>query len=656
MKKRLLITLLMVAVLSCLFAIAVSAAGQHYTTFDVVLSDGTQKTAYTPGTDQWQGRIYLTATLYAEAPLDSDGTYETIDWASVKVLDFSNSMIYLYDKNTNTHTEKAYGSNQGGTAMYVMRNGANGTTMSSVEKIITGKVVTIGGIVFSSMANLKEVVISPNTKELQYNSFEKCPSLTTVTFAENGNLTTIGQQSFINCTGLKSITLPNTITSMGNSVFQGCTSLESFSWPTSYTKIPSSTFNGCKSLKDFIIPDYITEIGSSAFNTCTSLTRVHIPASVTSIGSDCFRGASNITSVTFDPNCTVTKLYAHTFDGTAITEITIPNTVTAIGQNCFNCKQLVRVNLGASFVNFNASNAGQPPFACSSTLKYVYLPDTFVPESVRNCVFSWNDNNANEYNNIYIDLTFLFTGTKAQGQAIIDAANGVNTYISSMKLISAEDYATQVANGTLVTGVKGTPARYLVYGYNKCDAFYNGEHVLSENYELDFTDFTTSFNEVSVCTVCSKKNAVNEKDFAPIFVFAGYSVKENDPTALCTGYTVNHSSMAVYKKYNSTVVLEYGILAATPNSDNSALLKIENGKVVSTKTNAITVDINTEYAGFDFILRGFSTEEGGNNDMKLIICSYISDGNSILYMTDACSTSVPSTITMTEIKKRTQSV
>ena len=123
MKRKLILLVAMVVFLVCLFAISVSAQAQSYSTFDVVLTDGTQKTAYTAEIDQWEGRIYLNKVLYAEAPLDTEGAYEEIDWTTVKELDFSSSMLYRYDANKDTYVEMAYGSNQNHTAMCIMPNG-----------------------------------------------------------------------------------------------------------------------------------------------------------------------------------------------------------------------------------------------------------------------------------------------------------------------------------------------------------------------------------------------------------------------------------------------------------------------------------------------------------------------------------------------------
>ncbi len=628
MKKRLFITLLMVAVLACLFAISISAAGQSYTSFDAVVN-GTPQTVYSTKIDQWEGRIYINDVLYAEPPLDDGETYETISWLNVSELDFRNAKLYHFTNNA--HVEKEYGSNKGpgkdtnNSMMYLYKGWSDKTLFANVKKVHTGKATNISNV-FAYWSGLEEVTIGADAVKFSNDLFRECTSLKTVNWEESTKTATLGQWSFAK-TAIETIVIPDRI-----------------------TFIDGSSFRECKSLESITLSNNLTSI-SSMFYGCSSLESIHIPASVTHINNNCFQDCTSLANITFGKNSVLQTIGAHAFENTAFVEITFPNSLEKIGQSTFSkCSKLVSVNFGASFINFNNNNAGQPPFANGSTLKYIYLPETFGPESVRDKIFSWNDNNANEYNKLYIDLTFFFTGTEPQAQAILDAANGVNTYISSMKLISAEEYAKQVADGTLVTGVSGAPARYLVYGYNKCDAFYNSNHKPSEKYELDFTDFTTSFNEVSVCTVCGDKNTVNENDYAPIFVFAGYSVKDNG-TALCTGYTVNHASMAVYKKYNPTVTLEYGVLATTPNSDNSALLKIEDGKVVATKTNAIVATVNADYVGYDFILRGFDTTEGGNNDKELVICSYISDGNNIVYMADACSSTAPNAITMAQIKK-----
>ncbi|MBR2296292.1 MAG: leucine-rich repeat protein, partial [Clostridia bacterium] len=373
MKKKILIFAVMIIAIMSVFVISASAAEQSYTTFEVTLTDGTTKTAYSAGSDKYEGRIYINAKLYAEAPKDSDGTYEEIDWSTVKEIDFSKSMVYFYENDT--WKEMAYGLNQSNTALCVMPNGVTVANLfTSLEKVITGKIVVVRGKSFNGCPKLKEIVFSNGIKEIQYNAFDFNTALTTLDFSACTTLTSIGQQAFKGCTSLVNVTLPNTVTSMGTSVFENCTALKTINWPTSMTKIPGSTFSGCSMLAAFAISSNITEIGSSAFKTCTSLTSVYIPASVTSIGSDCWRGCSGVTSIEFHPDCSVQKIFPHTFDSTKVTQIKLPNTVTSIAQSSFAISTLESVWLGKSFVDFNAGNAGQPPFSSGNTLKYVYLP------------------------------------------------------------------------------------------------------------------------------------------------------------------------------------------------------------------------------------------------------------------------------------------
>ena len=83
--------------------------------------------------------------------------------------------------------------------------------------------------------------------------------------------------AFYNCTGLTSVTIPDSVTSIGNYAFYNCTGL------TSVT-----------------IPDSVTSIGNYAFYNCTGLTSVTISNSVTSIGVGAFCYCGGLTSINFN--------------------------------------------------------------------------------------------------------------------------------------------------------------------------------------------------------------------------------------------------------------------------------------------------------------------------------------------------------------------
>ena len=89
------------------------------------------------------------------------------------------------------------------------------------------------------------------------------------------------------------------VTSIGDFAFEFCSGLASVTIPDSVTSIGQEAFSGCSGLTSITIPDSVTSIGFSAFWDCTSLTSVTIPDSVTSIGDYAFERCSGLTSVTF---------------------------------------------------------------------------------------------------------------------------------------------------------------------------------------------------------------------------------------------------------------------------------------------------------------------------------------------------------------------
>ena len=61
-------------------------------------------------------------------------------------------------------------------------------------------------------------------------------------------VTSVGNYCFDNCTGLTSITIPNSVTSLGEMCFYGCTGLTSITIPNSVTSLGYRCFYGCNNL------------------------------------------------------------------------------------------------------------------------------------------------------------------------------------------------------------------------------------------------------------------------------------------------------------------------------------------------------------------------------------------------------------------------
>ena len=159
----------------------------------------------------------------------------------------------------------------------------------------------------------------------------------------------IGSYAFDYCTGLTSVTIPNSVTSIGSEAFCECTGLTevNISDLSAWCKIDFSYYranplfyaeklnlNGTE-IKDLVIPNDITEIKNYVFSDCTGLISVTIPNSVTSIGFSAFYYCTGLTSVTI-PN-SVTSIGDEAFcECSNLTSVSIGNSVTSIGNEAFN--------------------------------------------------------------------------------------------------------------------------------------------------------------------------------------------------------------------------------------------------------------------------------------------------------------------------------
>ena len=204
-------------------------------------------------------------------------------------------------------------------------------------------VTSIGDCAFFICTGLTSITIPNSVTSIGDYAFSHCSGLTSITIPNS--VTSIGYQAFYNCSGLTSITIPNSVTSIGGSAFMGCTGLTSVTIPNSVTSIEDYTFSCCSGLTSITIPNSVTSIGDDAFSNCNGLTSVTIGNSVTSIGEDAFSYCSGLTSITI-PN-SVTSIGSWAFAGcSSLTSITIPNCVTSIGESAFyECSGLTSVTI-----------------------------------------------------------------------------------------------------------------------------------------------------------------------------------------------------------------------------------------------------------------------------------------------------------------------
>lgn len=186
------------------------------------------------------------------------------------------------------------------------------------------------------------------------------------------NYTAFSNDEFYGCSGLKSVTIGNSVTSIGDNAFSGCDGLISIIIPDSVTSIGDNAFFGCSGLTSVTIPNSVTGIGYQAFHNCSSLTSVTIPDSVTTISSSTFSGCSGLTSVTIGNS--VRNIGSSAFDGcSSLTSVTIPDSVTFMGDYAFSgCSGLKTVKISA----INPPTLGSNAFETS--LEKIIVPKSSI--------------------------------------------------------------------------------------------------------------------------------------------------------------------------------------------------------------------------------------------------------------------------------------
>ena len=128
-------------------------------------------------------------------------------------------------------------------------------------------------------------------------------------------VTSIGDEAFFYCTGLTSVTIPNSVTSIGESAFSYCSGLTSVTIGNSVTSIGDGSFSDCSGLTSVTIPNSVTSIGDEAFWGCSGLTSVTIGNSVTSIGDWAFGNCTGLTRIDAYPNPEKVGTGVDAFDG-----------------------------------------------------------------------------------------------------------------------------------------------------------------------------------------------------------------------------------------------------------------------------------------------------------------------------------------------------
>ncbi len=138
--------------------------------------------------------------------------------------------------------------------------------------------------------------------------------VTSVADGKEYSVTAIGQEAFMGCWKMKTVSIPETVTSIGEGAFTMCSNLATVNIPSAVTQIPSACFARCSSLRNTsMLHGDLTSIGKMAFYYCTKLASITIPEGVQSIGERAFFYCTNASLTSVRIPATVTKIGAYAF-------------------------------------------------------------------------------------------------------------------------------------------------------------------------------------------------------------------------------------------------------------------------------------------------------------------------------------------------------
>ncbi len=282
-----------------------------------------------------------------------------------------------------------------------------------------GSVTSIREYAFSGCSGLTSITIPGGVTSIENYAFNGCSGLTGVTIGSGA--TDIGNGAFNGCSGLTKI-----IVSKGNPIYHsdGNCLIETQSKTLilgcmtsiipndgSVTSIEMYAFYGCSGLTSITIPDSVTEIGNCAFEDCSGLESVTIGSGVTSIEMYAFKDCSGLNSVTIGNNVT-TIGYGAFYNCSGLTNITIPDSVTSIGGGAFKyCSGLESVTIGSG-----VTSIGDGAFEGCSGLKAVYYKGT--PQKWREIAI-----NSNNYYSLANATRYYFSETEPSEEQWTEGEN-----------------------------------------------------------------------------------------------------------------------------------------------------------------------------------------------------------------------------------------
>ncbi|MCR4921009.1 MAG: leucine-rich repeat domain-containing protein [Bacteroidaceae bacterium] len=200
---------------------------------------------------------------------------------------------------------------------------------------------------FLFCSSLTSVVVPEGVTTISYGAFDSCESMTSVKLPST--LKSLGDWCFYSCIKLSEINLPDGLESIGQNCFTDMPALKSITLPENLKSMGIGVFDSCSGLTEVTIPDGIKALPDWTFSNCTGLTTVHLSDETTSIGYGAFNNTPNLKDFALPAKLKTIDAYAFMYDEKLGPDLVIPEGVTSIGESAFgNCSGIKSITLACT--------------------------------------------------------------------------------------------------------------------------------------------------------------------------------------------------------------------------------------------------------------------------------------------------------------------
>lgn len=281
--------------------------------------------------------------------------------------------------------------------------GFNPTTYTNVTSRASESTPVKGNYSFAN-SGVTTINLAASMTQIPMAMFFQCADLTTINFAENGKLATIGAYAFGAATTstaypkITSIEIPASVTEIEAGAFNNWQNLTTVTFEEGDQPL---VFGDGSGYSNFAVKLNYTNHG--VFGYCTSLVSITLPYRLTTLGRFTFTGCSALKNVNFEQNedgeYGIQEIDYGAFRETAIESFVVPDSVTSLPYNSTytnntfaRCLSLKSVTLPATFTSANGNTFSWRMFLACESLEAVNIaegnPDYY---SVDGVVFDKND-------------------------------------------------------------------------------------------------------------------------------------------------------------------------------------------------------------------------------------------------------------------------